>query len=340
VTEPRADGPVDLTHIEKSAMVMMLIGQETAAEVVKYLSRAEIDRLSMAMTRMSIVPGQMAASVLREFVDVMGEDGSFGFGGNEDYVRGVLEKALGADKAAQLLGRARQHVRGAALEAVKWHDPRDLAELIKNEHPQIVATIAACLDPDQAQALMQQLPDELVVQVIPRLAALDSLTPAALEELSQSLEQLLADDRQPARVTVGGVDAAAKVLNRIGADRAGSILSSIGALDPDLAQLLNDRMFVFDDLFEIDDRSFQILLRAVDQKLLVSALKGVPGPQQDKVLRNISQRAAQMLREEIEARGPMRQAEIEAAQKEIVTIAQALEREGTIILRAQADIVS
>lgn len=173
MTEAASDGPADLTHIEKSAMVMMLIGQETAAEVVKHLSRPEIDRLSMAMTRMSMVPRQTAASVLREFVDVMGEDDGFGFGGNEAYVRGVLERALGADKAEQLLGRAKQGAHGAGLDAVKWHDPQDLAELVKNEHPQIVASIAACLDPEQAQALLQRLPDELVVQVIPRLAALD-----------------------------------------------------------------------------------------------------------------------------------------------------------------------
>jgi flagellar motor switch protein FliG len=321
-------------------MVMMLIGQETAAEVVKHLSRLEIDRLSTAMTRMAIVPRQTAASVLREFVDVMGEDGAFGFGGNDDYVRGVLEKALGADKAEQLLGRAKGRVGGAGLDAVKWHNPQDLAALVKNEHPQIVATIAACLDPEQAQTLLQLLPDDLVVQVIPRLAALDSLTPTALEELSQSLEQLLAGESRPAHVAVGGVDAAAKILNRIGADRAGAVLSSIGAVDPDLARQLSERMFIFEDLFEIDDRSFQILLRGVDQKLLVSALKGASDQLRDKVLQNISQRAAQMLREEIEARGPMRQTEIDAARKEIVTIAQALEREGTIILRAQSDMVA
>lgn len=150
----------------------------------------------------------------------------------------------------------------------------------------------------------------------------------------------MAREQRPARVAVGGVDAAAKILNRIGAERAGSILNSIGAVDPELAQQLNERMFLFEDLFEIDDRSFQILLRGVDQKLLVSALKGAPNWLQDKVQQNISQRAAQMLREEIEARGPMHQAEIDAARKEIVAIAQALEREGTIILRAQADVVS
>ncbi len=340
MTEAISGAPADLTDVEKSAMVMMLIGQETAAQVVKFLSQPEINRLSIAMTQISAVPKNTAASVLREFCDLMREDGSLGIGGGEEYVRGVLEKALGAEKADQILGRLKQGVYGAGLDAVKWQDPRDLADMIKSEHPQIVAMISAYLEPEQAQSLMQYLPDELVGQVIPRLAVLDALPPSAIQELSELLEQLLAGEPQQARVSVGGVDVAAKILNRIGGPRAGRVLSTISAIDPALAGLLTDRMFVFEDLFEIDDRSFQILLRTFDQKLLVSALKGAAARLQDKVLRNLSQRAAQMLREEIEARGPMRQAEIDDARKEILTAAQALEREGKIILRAQADVVS
>lgn len=340
MTEPATNAPVDLTDIEKSAVVMMLIGQENAAQVVKFLSQPEINRLSLAMSQISMVPKNTAASVLREFADLMRHDGSLGVGG-EEYVREVLEKALGADKADHLLGRLKQGGYAAGIDAVKWQDPRDLAEMIKTEHPQIVAMISAYLEPEQAQALMQHLPDELVEQVIPRLAVLDALPPTAIEELSESLEHLLAGEPQQARVSVGGVDVAAKILNRIGGPRAGRVLSTIGSVDPELAQVLTDRMFVFEDLFEIDDRSFQILLRTVDQKLLVSALKGAVPGLQDKVLRNLSQRAAQMLREEIEARGPMRLAEIEAAKKEILGAAQALEREGKIMLRTQsADLVS
>jgi flagellar motor switch protein FliG len=338
VTQVGPDGPADPTPIEKSAMVIMALGEETAAEVVKLLSPPEIDRLSRAMTRMPSVPRESAAPVLREFVEIMGGNGPLGFGG-EAYLRGVLEKALGADKAEQLLGRVAPTLRAPGIEAAKWHDPQDLAEMVKGEHPQIVATIAACLDPEQAQSLMGYLPDDLVMQVIPRLAGLDTLEPAAIEELSQSLEQLLAAESRPAKVAGGGVDAAAKILNRIGGDRAGSILSSIGAVDPALAEQLNERMFVFEDLYDVEDRSFQVLLRSVDQKLLIAALKGAPARFQDKVLRNISQRAGQALREEIEAQGPMRLAEINEARKEILTIAQTLEREGTVVLRAQADVV-
>jgi flagellar motor switch protein FliG len=340
VTEAASSTPADLTDIEKSAVVMMLIGQETAAEVVRFLSQPEINRLSMAMTRISTVSKNSAALVLREFADLMRQDSSLGIAGGDEYVRGVLEKALGAEKAGHVLDRLKQGGYGAGIDAIKWQDPRDLAEMIKTEHPQIIAMISAYLEPEQAQALMQHLPDELVEHVIPRLAVLDALPPTAIQELSESLEHLLAGEPQQARVSVGGVDVAAKILNRIGSPRAGRVLSTISNVDPELAQMLTDRMFVFEDLFEIDDRSFQILLRTVDQKLLVSALKGAASGLQDKVLRNLSQRAAQMLREEIEARGPMRQAEIDTARKEIMGAAQALEREGKIMLRTQADLVS
>jgi flagellar motor switch protein FliG len=340
VTEAASNTPPDLTDVEKSAVVMRLIGQETAAQVIKFLSQPEINRLSMAMTRISTVSKSTAASVLREFADLMRQDGSLDALDGEEYLRGVLEKALGPEKADYLVGRLNQGSHGAGIDAVKWQDPRDLAEMIKAEHPQIIAMISAYLEPEQAQALMQHLPDELVEQIIPRLAVLDVLPPTAIQELSESLEYLLGGEPQQARVSVGGVDVAAKILTRIGGKRADRVLGTIGNIDPELAQMLTDRMFIFEDLFEIDDRSFQVLLRSVDQKLLVSALKGAAPGLQDTVLRNLSQRAAQMLREEIKARGPMRQAEIDAARKEILGAAQALEREGKIMLRTQAELVA
>lgn len=340
MTEATSGAPADLSDIEKSAMIMMMIGQETAAQVVKFLSQPEVNRLSMAMTQIAAVRQETAAAVLGEFADRMRAGDDFNIRDGQAYVRGVLEKALGSDKADQLLGRLQQGVYGAGLDAIKWQDPRDLAEMIKAEHPQIVAMIAAYLEPEQAQAVMQHLPDELVGQVIPRLAMLDALPPSAIQELNESLENLLAGEPRQARVSIGGVDVAAKILNRIGGSRAGPVLSAIGAIDPQLAGMLSERMFVFEDLFEIDDRSFQILLRTIDQKRLVSALKGAPRRLQDKVLGNLSQRAAQMLREEIDACGPMRQAEIDDARKEILAAAQALERDGKIILRSPADLVA
>jgi flagellar motor switch protein FliG len=340
VTDTASNKPADLTDTEKSAVIMMLVGQETAAEVVKFLAEPEINRLSAAMTQISNISKSTADLVLQEFTGLMLQDDPIGVDAQE-YVREVLEKALGPEKADRLLGRLKRDDCPVGIEAIKWQDPRDLAEMIKSEHPQIIAMISAYLAPEQAQALIQHLPDELVEQVIPRLAVLDTLPPTAIQELSESVEQLLAGEPLQARVSVGGVTTAAKMLNRIGSTRAGRVLSSIEEIDPALAQALTDQMFIFEDLFEIDDRSFQILLRAVDQKLLVSALKGAPQPLQDKVLRNLSQRTAEMLREEMEVRGPMRLAEIDAAKKEILTAAQSLERDGKIMLRTQsADLVA
>jgi flagellar motor switch protein FliG len=334
VTETASDKPVNLSDIEKSAVLLMSIGQDAAAEVVKSLSQLEINQLAVAMARISDVPKEAAQSVLREFVEVLTADGIAAVNA-EEYLQGVLDKALGPERAGRLVERLKLGDYSAGLDAMQSHDPRTLADLIKAEHPQIIAMIFAYLDPDQAQGLIQHLPDEVVEQVIPRLAMLDTIPPAALRELNESLEQLLSGQVGRGPVAVGGIDAAAKILNRIGNTRAQRVLQVIGDIDADVAQTLADRMFVFEDLVSVDDRNFQILLRAVDQKLWVAALKGASSALQDKVLRNLSQRAAEMLREEAEARGPMRLAEVEAARKEILTAAMGLEREGKVILRSE-----
>jgi flagellar motor switch protein FliG len=340
VTETASSKPVNLSEIEKSVLLLMSIGQDAAAEVVKSLSQLEINQLAVAMARIDEVPKGATESVLREFVEVLTQDGPAGVRA-EDYLYGVLDKALGTERANRLVGRLKLGDYSAGIDAIQTQDPRALADLIKSEHPQIIAMIFAYLDPDPAQALIQHLPDEVVEQVIPRLAMLDTIPPAAIRELNDSLEQLLAGEVGRSPVSVGGIDAAAKILNRMGDARAKRVLQVIGDIDSDVAQTLTDRMFVFEDLVSVDDRNFQVLLRAVDQKLLVAALKGASSALQDKVLRNLSTRAAEMLREEAEARGPMRLAEVEAARKEILTTATSLEREGRIILRsAPGDMVA
>jgi flagellar motor switch protein FliG len=340
VTEPSSQRPADLTGIEKSAVVMMSIGQDVAAEVVKQLSQLEINLLAVAMARIGKVTKEAVPPVFREFVDMMLQEGPVGVGA-EEYINEVLERALGPEQAAHLLLRLKQGDYSAGIEAVNWQDPKSLAEMIKAEHPQIVAMIFAYLEPERAQALIQYLPDDLVEQVIPRLAMLDSIPPTAIRELNDSLEHLLARGSPHSAVAVGGVDTAAKILNRIGTERSQRVLQAISDIDPSLAQTLTDNMFVFEDLAAVDDRNFQILLRALDQNLLVVSLKGAPPALLEKVLSNLSQRAAEMLREELEARGPMRLSEVDAAKKEILAAALALEREGKIILRSQpGDLVS
>lgn len=324
-----------LTDVEKSAVVMLSIGEEVAAEVMRHMTQLEINLLSVAMARISNVSKSEVTEIFQEFVDMMLQETSIGIG-SEAYVRGVLEQALGAEKAERLAGRLNQGDYFAGIEAVQLQDPRVLAEMIKSEHPQIVAMIFAYMEPEQADALIQYLPPELVEQVIPRLATLDSIPPAAIRELNESIEDLLAGESQQMRVSVGGVNMAAKILNRIDTQRVESILKQIGTVDADLAQAIENSMFVFEDLIRVDDRNFQMLLRSVDQKLLVSALKGADPKLLEKVMRNLSQRSAEMLRDEISSRGPMRVTEIDAAKREIVSIAQRLEREGSIMLATDA----
>lgn len=333
MTDTASSKLASVSEIEKSAIVLLSIGQDAAAEVMKYMSQLEINRLSAAMTRVSNISKNTVNDVFEEFIDLMLQETSLGIG-SEDYVHGVLEKTVGSGKAERLVGRLKQGDYFAGIEAVQLQDPRVLGEMIKSEHPQIVAMIFAYLEPEQVDALIQHLPPELVEQVIPRLATLDSIPPMAVRELNDSIEDLLAGDiQQQGRVTVGGVGIAAKILNRIENSRVERILGEIGKVDPELAKRIELHMFTFEDLAQVDDRNFQVLLRAVDQKMLVSALKGADAAMQDKVLRNLSQRAAEMLRDDIAARGPMRLSEVDAAKREIVNAAMGLEREGKIILR-------
>jgi flagellar motor switch protein FliG len=342
VAEAILSEPIDLglTDLEKSAVVMLSIGEEAAAEVMKHMTQLEINVLSLAMARIYSVSKTEVTAVYQEFIDTMLQETSIGIG-SSTYIHGVLERALGTDKAERVAARLGQGDYFAGIEAVQLQDPRVLAEMIKNEHPQIVAMIIAYLEPEQADALIHYLPPELVDQVIPRLATLDSIPPAAVRELNEAIEDLLASEAQHSRVSVGGINMAAKLLNRIDGDRVESILGQIKAIDADLAQQIQNNMFMFEDLIRLDDRNFQMLLRTIDQKLLASALKGADAKLLDKVMRNLSQRSAEMLREEISSRGPMRVTEIDAARQEIVGIAQRLEREGTIILPTDgSDMVS
>ena len=335
MTESTSSRPNGLTDVEKSAIVLLSIGEEAAAEVMRHMSQLEINLLSVAMAQVSNVSKAEVGAVFQEFAELMLQETSLGIG-SANYVRSVLEQALGPEKAERLATRLNQGDYFAGIQAVQLQDPRVLAEMIQNEHPQIVAMIFAYMEPEQANVLIQHLPPELVEQVIPRLATLDAIAPAAIQELNESIEDLMAGSTQHAQVSIGGVGMAAKILNRIDTGRVEQILGQIRAIDPELAKTIENSMFVFEDLMQLDDRNFQVLLRSVDQKLLVSALKGAEPRHLDKVMRNLSQRTAEMLRDEIGSRGPMRVTEIEEARREIIAIAQRLEHEGAIMLPTDA----
>ncbi|HEV2264746.1 MAG TPA: flagellar motor switch protein FliG [Stellaceae bacterium] len=331
-----ASGSTNLSPAEKAAVLMMALGEADAAEVIKFLSPREVNRLSGAIARLNKVPKTTVENVMVEFVARIRDETVIGLGVTE-YLRGALGKALGEERASALLERIMNGGDSAGIEAVKWEDPRVVAEMIREEHPQIIAMILAYVEPEQAQDVMQVLPDGVIEQVIPRLATLEVIPPSAVRELNEALEDQLAGESQQVRLSnVGGIKAAAEILNRFEASRAQSVLDRIKSMDPELSQRIYDNMFVFHDLLEVDDRSIRTLLQEINQALLVPALKGVDAAVREKVTRNMSQRAAESLNEEIEAKGPVRVAEVEAAQKEIITIAKRLEQEGRIILRTDA----
>ncbi|MGB8181977.1 MAG: flagellar motor switch protein FliG [Stellaceae bacterium] len=335
MAEP-ASGSTNLSPAEKAAVLMMALGEADAAEVIKFLSPREVNRLSGAIARLNKVPKTTVENVMGEFVARIRDETAIGLGATA-YLRNALGKALGEERATAMLERILSGGDSAGIEAVKWEDPRVVAEMIREEHPQIIAMILAYVEPEQAQDVMQALPDGVIEQVIPRLATLEVIPPSAVRELNEALEDQLAGESQQVRLSnVGGIKAAAEILNRFEASRAQSVLDRIKAMDADLSQRIYDNMFVFNDLLEVDDRSIRTLLQEINQALLVPALKGVDAALREKVTRNMSQRAAESLNEEIEAKGPVRVAEVEAAQKEIITVAKRLEQEGRIILRTDA----
>ena len=311
MAEAISSKPIRLSDVEKSAVVLLSIGEEAAAQVMKHMTQLEINLLSLAMARISHVSKTEVTTVFQEFVDLMLEEIPISIGG-ESYVHDVLEQALGPEKAERLATRLSQGDYFAGVEAVQLQDPRVLAELIKSEQPQIIAAIFAYMEPEQADALIQHLPPEIVELLVPRLAT-------------------------QVRPPGGGVSIAARILNRIDAERAEAVLEQISAVDAELADVIKaeastNGMFIFEDLEQLDDRSLQMLLRSLNQRLLASALSDADPILLEKIMRNLSRRSAEMLREEIFARDPVAVDEIDAARSEIVATAKRLERDGTIIL--------
>jgi flagellar motor switch protein FliG len=244
----------------------------------------------------------------------------------------VLTKALGSDKAANLIERILHGGDTSGIEGLKWMDAASVAELIKNEHPQIIATILVHLERDQASEILSLFTERLRNDVVLRIATLDGIQPSALKELNDVLTKLLSGANNLKKSVMGGVRAAAEILNYVGTANETAIIASVRDYDPELAQKIQDEMFVFENLLDIDDRSIQLLLREVQSESLIIALKGTSEELREKIFKNMSQRAAEMLRDDLEAKGPVRISEVEAEQKEILKIVRKLADEGQIVI--------
>ena len=311
-------------------MLLLSLGSDEAASVLKHLGPREVQKLGMAMAQLRSQPRTKVDPLLAE-LEAHCKQGS-PIEADEEQIRIMLTKALGDERAAHVISRVLQGKDTAGIESLKWMDASTAADLIKNEHPQIIATILVHLEHDQAGEILKQFPDRLRNDVVLRIATLDGVQPAALHELNEALSRTLSGATSVKKAAMGGVRHAADILNFVGAAAETAVIDNVREYDPDLAQKILDEMFVFDNLIDIDDRGIQTMLREVQSDALVIALKGAQEEMREKIFKNMSQRAAEMLREDLESRGPVRLSEVEAEQKEILKVVRRLAEEGQIML--------
>ena len=315
--------------MREAALLLMSIGEEQAAEVFKFLSPKEAQKVGAVMARMKTVPREKIDSVISKFNESKDEQYSL-VGDTNAFVSGVLKRALGDEKAGMLLDRILQGRDVSGIESLKWMDPGAIAEMLKNEHPQIVASIVVHLERDHAAETLRNLGERMRNDVLLRVATLDGIQPQALQELNDVLAKVLAGGEKLKKATLGGTKAAAEILNFLGPAMETPTVDSIRETDPDLAQQILDQMFTFEDINSMDDKSVQLVLREVQSESLLIALKAADQSLREKVFANMSQRAAEMLREDLESKGPVRVKEVETEQREILKIVRRLAEEGQI----------
>lgn len=327
---------MDDQGLNDAAVFLMSLGEEEAAEVFKHFSPKEVQKLGEAIARMRSVSHDKVNEVVLKFTNAAAAQ-SLLVSDTSDYVRSVLRRALGDDKASLLIDRILQGGDVSGIESLKWMDPLSVAELLRNEHPQIIAAILVHLDYEQAAAVLKQFTDRQRSEVMLRVATLEGIQPVALKDLNEVLFKVLAGGDKIRKTSLGGVKTAAEIINLLGSNIESSVLESISSHDPELAQKIMDKMFVFEHMVKLDDRSIQVVLREVASETLIIALKGASGELMNKFLNNMSKRASAALKEDLEARGPLRLSEVEEQQKEIIKIVRRLADEGQVVISSGAE---
>lgn len=321
---------------ERAAIFMMSLGEQNAAEVLKHLNPREVQKIGVVMASLKNVPNETVETVLNEFVQTASAQSGVGVDSDE-YIRNMLISALGEEKAGSVIDRILLGKNSKGLDSLKWMDPRAVASVVQNEHPQIIAIVLSYLESDHAAEILMHLPERARSDVLMRIATLDGVPPAALMELNQVLEKQFAGNTGIQSSGVGGVKIAAGILNFIDSASEATITEAITEHDAELAQEIQSQMFVFDNLLDIDDRGIQTILREVQSEQLIIALKGADTSLQEKIFTNMSSRAAEMMREDLEAKGPVRVKDVEEAQKEILSVAKRLADSGEISLGGKGD---
>ena len=317
--------------VENAAILLMSLGEEEAAEVFRHLGPKEVQKLGETIAKLKVIPRERVETVLDKFTQEA-EDQHILVADTDTYVKNVLRKALGEDKANLLIDRILQGDDNSGIESLKWMDGASVAELLRNEHPQIIAAILVHLDQDQVSTVLKTFTERQRNEVLIRIATLDGIQPTALKDLNEVMSKVLAGGDRTKKASLGGVKAAAEIINLCGSSVETSALDFIREADADLAQKIMDNMFTFDDLSKLDDKGFQAVLKEVQSESLVLALKGATPELREKVFKNMSSRAAETLKEDLEGRGPVRVSEVEAEQKEMLKIVRRLVDEGQIVL--------
>lgn len=324
------------TGTERAAILLLTLGEQEAAQVLKHMGAKEVQRIGSAMSKLANVSREEVHTVITQFNQSVESETSVGVG-TDEFLRKVLVDALGQDKAASIIDRINIGRSTKGLEALKWMDARAVAELIRLEHPQIIAIVLAYLDADQSAEVLTNLPANMRSDVVVRIATLDGVQPSALNELDDIMEKQFAGKSSAKTSSMGGAKAAANIINLLEPSQEGVIMEQIAKADQALGARIQDLIFVFDNLLELDDRSMQELLRQVPSDRLLLALKGADEGLKEKIFKNMSQRASEMLKDDLEAKGPVRISEVEGAQREILQIARKLADSGAIALGGKGE---
>ncbi|MEM5529046.1 flagellar motor switch protein FliG [Gammaproteobacteria bacterium AS21] len=333
-----SDAEVELTDIEKAAILLISLGEDDAAEVLRHLGPKEVQQIGVAMSQLDNIAQTSVESVISEFIDLVSDQTGIGIH-NDKYIRRMLNQALGDEKAKTLIDRILLNTNTSGLDTLRWMEPLQVAELIRYEHPQIQAVVVSYIDPDQAASVLSYFDDKVRLDIILRIASLDRIQPAALQELNDMLEQQFSGGSAQSSRNLGGIKQTSDIMNYIDSSLEEEVMGGIKEVDEELADKISDMMFVFENLIDIDDRGIQVMMREIQTDQLVIALKGADATMQDKIFRNMSKRAADLLRDELEAKGPVRMSDVEEAQKGILAIARKLADSGEIMLGGGDDMV-
>lgn len=320
-----------LEGVDKAAILLLSLSEDDAAQILKHLEPKQVQKLGSAMAQIDDMTQSKITAVHKHFIEEIQNYSTIGFQ-STDFVKRALTSALGEDKAANLIDQILMGSGAKGLDSLKWMDSKQVASIIRNEHPQIQTIVMSYLDAEQSAEILSQFPEKVRLDLMMRVANLEEVQPAALQELNEIMEKQFAGQAGTQAAKMGGLKSAADIMNYLDTNIEGQLMDAIREQDEEMSQQIQDLMFVFDNLSDVDDRAIQAILREVQQDALLKAIKGAEDELKDKITKNMSKRAAEMLVDDLEAMGPVRISEVETAQKEILSVARRLADAGEIML--------